>query len=198
MMLAIAAEALAGAATIHGTTATSGAPIITDEPALAAAAAEIARIASTLDPTALAGILIAAFGDPGLAAARAHLSVPVTGLAEAALAATAGHRFSIVTTTPGLDAALRARVAASAHAAHCAGIRYTASGLAAMHDPDRLHDELRAACDRSVADDGVSAIIIGGGPLASAARRLRHQIAATLIEPIPAAIALMLQRAQPP
>lgn len=199
MMLDIAREALARRATIDGITAAHGAPVITEEAALAEAADEVERIASSLDAVTISGVAIAAFGDPGLAAARAALTIPVTGIAEAAIGeAAAQGRFSIVTTTPALDAALRRRVEACGVADRFAGLRYTRSGPAGMADPARLIDELLNACGLSAREDGVSAIIIGGGPLAAAARALRPHVAAALIEPIPAAMRALLARATLP
>lgn len=196
MMLEIAREALAGTATIEGMTAATGATTITDPAALAVAATQVAAMADRIAGP-VAGVLVAAFGDPGLEALRARSSIPITGLAEAAIraAAVGGRRFAIVTTTPALDAALRQRVEAYAPDGILAGIRYTASGAAAMQDAERLHDELAAACARAVSQDGADAIIIGGGPLAAAARRLRQTITVELIEPVPAAMRLMLARA---
>ena len=48
------------------------------------------------------GVIIACYGDPGLAAAREISPVPVVGIAEASMltACTVAHRFSIVTVLP--------------------------------------------------------------------------------------------------
>lgn len=197
MMLAIAREALDDAAEIDGMTATAGAAVITDEATLAAGAAEVALMTGSIADPTLAGVMIAAFGDPGLDAARARLRATVTGIAEASIAEAAGNdrRFSIVTTTPALDRAIRQKVSECGVDGLFAGMRYTRSGPAGMTDPDRLCDELREACALAAREDGAAAIVIGGGPLAAAARSLRHQIDAVLIEPIPAAIRAMLARA---
>lgn len=195
MMLAIARETLAGAAEIEGITAATGASVITDEPGLAIAATEIDRITAALPDPAPTGIVIAAFGDPGLAAARTRLPMPVIGIAEAAIAEASrdGRRFAIVTTTPALDGALRRKVAEYGAAPNFTGIRYTRSGPDGMADPARLHAELLDACTQAT-EDGSAAIIIGGGPLAAAARRLQNFVAADLIEPIPAAIRALLTK----
>lgn len=193
MMLEIARETLAGRATIEGMTAQVGASVITDPAALAVAATQVERMAETLVGRPVSGVLVAAFGDPGLDATRVRLPILLTGLAEAAIGAASvgGRRFSIVTTTPALDAALKHRVAMSAEQPNFAGIRYTQSGPSGMQDPERLHDELAQACEQAISQDGANAIIIGGGPLAAAARRLRRTVAAVLIEPIPVAVKLM-------
>ncbi|MGI4799946.1 MAG: aspartate/glutamate racemase family protein [Janthinobacterium lividum] len=195
MMLDIARDAVGEDGTIEGVTAPHGVPVITDEPALAAAAAEVARMMELLVENAFDDVLIAAFGDPGLAAAR-KCGTQITGLAEAAIGAAAagGRRFSIVTTTPALDGALRRRVKAYGANASFAGLRYTRSGTEGMADAERLRDELFEACTLSARTDGVGAIVIGGGPLAAAARDLRGRVDVELIEPIPTAMRAMLAR----
>lgn len=195
MMLDIARETVGDQATIESVTAPRGVPVITDEPALTAAAAQVARLTELLVQGAFDDVLIAAFGDPGLTAART-CGTPVTGLAEAAIGAAAagGRRFSIVTTTPALDGALRRRVKAYGAKSSFAGLRYTRSGPEGMADAERLRDELFEACTLSARQDGVGAIVIGGGPLAAAARDLRGRIDVELIEPIPTAMRAMLAR----
>ncbi|MFX4392994.1 aspartate/glutamate racemase family protein, partial [Acinetobacter baumannii] len=56
------------------------------------------------------GIIVAAFGDPGLRAVRATLAVPSVGIGESAMldAARNGRRFGVATTTPLLKAAIDA------------------------------------------------------------------------------------------
>ena len=195
MMLDIAREAVGDQATIQSVTVPRGVPVITDEPSLTAASAEVARLTELLVQNAFDDVLIAAFGDPGLEAAR-KCGTRITGLAEAAIgaAASGGRRFSIVTTTPALDGALRRRVKDYGAKASFAGLRYTRSGPEGMADADRLRDELFEACTLSARKDGVSAIVIGGGPLAAAARDLRGRVDVELIEPIPTAMRTMLAR----
>jgi allantoin racemase len=201
MMLDIARATLDGRATIDGMTAERGAVVITTEAALAQAGKEVLRMTGGLGAKQFSGVVIAAFGDPALAETRAALRVPVVGIAEAAIreAASGGRRFSIVTTTPALDAALRRRVEACGAGSNFAGIRYTRSGPAGMMAaPTALRDELYEACRRSMREDDVDAIIIGGGPLAAAARALRPHVSATLIEPVPAAMRALLAQATSP
>lgn len=195
MMLDIAREAVGDQATIQSVTVPRGVPVITDEPTLIAAATEVARLTELLVENVFDDVLIAGFGDPGLNAAR-KCGTHVTGLAEAAIGAAAarGRRFSIVTTTPALDGALRRRVKAYGAKGSFAGLRYTRSGPEGMADAERLRDELFEACTLSARKDGVGAIVIGGGPLAAAARDLRGRVDVELIEPIPTAMRAMLAR----
>ena len=59
-------------------------------------------------------VVVAAFGDPGLAALREVMPIPVTGLTEAALASAhlLGHRFSIIAISHRIQAWYREVVAA--------------------------------------------------------------------------------------
>jgi allantoin racemase len=191
-MCAIAA--LAGAA-VTGFTAPFGARLIIDEPALA----ESERAVLTLAPElgGFDGVIVAAYGDPGLDALRACLPVPVTGIAEAAMLAAArgGRRFAVVTTTPDLSAAILAGARRAGHDGF-AGVWLTQGDPVALTaDPARLVPALRAACDAAIAEGGAEAVIIGGGPLAEAAEALRGSIAVPLIAPIPEAAHLAMVRA---
>lgn len=68
--------------------------------------------------------IIAAFGDPGLAAARGVFDFPVVGMAEAAIvtAVQLGQRFAIVTFTPAMTPSYRASVTAHGLGARCLGL----------------------------------------------------------------------------
>lgn len=181
---------------ITGLTAPFGAALITDEMALEEATRAVASLTPLLDESA--GVIVAAFGDPGLSLLRARLTVPVTGIAEAGMAeaAAGGRRFAVVTTTPDLVAAIARTAAFYGHAGGFAGTYLTPGNpFDVMADPVRLVEALDAAC-RSAIRDGAAAIVIGGGPLAVAARALAGMLDSDLVEPVPAAVRLALQRTQ--
>lgn len=187
-MLAVARNAASDGVVIEGATARFGEPLITDEAALAVAADAVLDVPRS---PGLDGIIVAAFGDPGLDALRRSQPVPVTGIAEAAMAEAARHgRFVVVTTTPALAGPIARLADHYGHGATFAGVRLTPGDpAAAMADPARLLTALAAACMDAVRD-GASAIVIGGGPLAVAARALSQEMAVPIIEPIPAAVRL--------
>ena len=135
MMLALARKALpagsGGRVTIAGRTVAEGPALISDEAALAAAvprvvAAGLAWAAAGprreengggrdgldgldgFDGGGFDALIVAGFGDPGVAELAARLSVPVVGIGGAGMAeaAAGGRRFSVVTGA----AALRARL----------------------------------------------------------------------------------------
>jgi allantoin racemase len=148
------------------------------------------------------GVLIAAFGDPGLDEARARLGIPVTGIGEAGMAEAArgGRAFAVVTTTPELVDAIQAQARARGYAGAFLGTRLTPGDpQPLMADPPRLLDALETACRLAIERDGAQAVLIGGGPLAQAARALRQRLrdapTVDIVEPIPAAVRLALQRA---
>lgn len=192
-MVEIAAEAVPEA-DIIGVTAPFGASMITDEVQLARGAEAVV----SLDPAVFdscAGVIVAAFGDPGLEGLREKLSFPVTGIAEAGMATAAqgGRRFSVVTTTPDLVEAIERRAARYGLGAQLVSVRLTEGPLAeTMADPALLVERLGAAIEKAVAEDGAEAIVIGGGPLAVAARTLASRVTVPLIEPVPEAARKLL------
>ncbi len=180
---------------VEGHSMPLGPAIVTDEAALAAAARQIETVGRALASDGVAGILIAGFGDPGLAALRGALSIPVTGIAEAGMAeAAARGRFSIITTTPDLQRSILSLVRAYGHDAALASLRIT-PGIAekVMADPEALQRAL-VAIARDCAADGAVSVLIGGGPLARAARAVSDAIDLPVIEPVAAGARLALHR----
>lgn len=194
MMVAIAKDTAGAGVEIVGHTAGFGAVLITEPEALDLAADAVAALAGDLDKAN--AVIISAFGDPGLEALRSTLSVPVTGIAEAGMAEAArdGRRFAVVTTTP----RLRGRIAATAVRygfTTFAGTWTTEGDPAALtaHAP-ALEAELAGTIEAAVREGGAEAVVIGGGPLAAAARSLAASSPVPLIEPVPAAVRLSLSR----
>jgi Asp/Glu/hydantoin racemase len=75
-MLAIAREAAPPGVLIEAATAPFGEPLITDETALAIAAEAVEALVTGERVAGLDGVIVAAFGDPGLALLKARLPVP--------------------------------------------------------------------------------------------------------------------------
>lgn len=182
---------------IEGVTAPHGAPLITDETALEVARGAVASLAAELSAARIDGVIVAAFGDPGLDELRAALQVPVAGIGEAGIAAAASgaRRFAIVSTTPGLQRAAEAKIARLQLAAFYAGTENTVGDPVALTaDPGLLETALADAISRAVDRLGAEAIVIGGGPLAKAARALAPRFAVPIIEPLPEAVDWLLAR----
>lgn len=202
-MRAIAARAAPDDWSVSAMTARRGVPLITDAIQLAEAAVAVADLADApeLDPAGdvpTAGVIVSAFGDPGLDALRARLSVSVTGIGEAAFAeaAAGGRRFVVATTTPDLAEPIAAMARCRGYGATFAGVTLTEGDVhRIMADPAGLVAALATACERAIAHLGAEAIVIGGGPLGEAAAALAGRFAVPIIAPIPAAVRLAIRRA---
>lgn len=196
-MLSIARPFLPADVALEGMTAPFGSPLILDPAALETASRAVLSLAPGLRQIARDGVVVAAFGDPALDELRTALDCPVTGLAEAAMgrAARRGQRFCVVTTTPGLAAAIATAADRYGHGPSFAGTFCTEGDPAAlMRDAPRLEDALFRVCEAVVARESVKAIVIGGGPLAVAARALAGRVPVLLVEPIREAILMAISR----
>jgi allantoin racemase len=183
---------------VVGVTALRGATLIDDDAKLATGAEAVAEVAQTVDLKKYSGVIVSAFGDPGMKALRRSSPVPITGIAEAGMieAAHNGRRFSIVTTTPQLSSAIYKMVTHYGFGELFTGLRLTGGHAAdVMKNPVLLEASLALACEAAILEDAAEAIIIGGGPLAASAMSLRSHFSIPIIEPVPAAVRLALKRA---
>ncbi|MFM9938966.1 MAG: aspartate/glutamate racemase family protein [Hyphomicrobiaceae bacterium] len=195
-MVEIAREAAGPGVSIAGLTARSGVPLIFTAEQLDVARHAVLALRAEI-PVTCAGIIIAAFGDPALDEIRGLLPVPVTGIGEAGLleAAQGGRRFAVVSTSPGLVAATDAKVARLGLGVTYAGTVLTPEEPVTLTaDPSRLEASLAAAIERAIVDHGVEAVVIGGGPLAAAARALAPRFAIAVVEPVSAAVRALLPK----
>jgi len=193
--IAAAAQAAALPGEVVQTVAAEGAPrlIVTPDDtaqAILAVLAMVDRYGADVD-----GIVLASFGDTGIAQVRDRVTVPVVGIASAALAAAsvAGERFAMVTFAPEMVPGLRQRVQAAGHAGRLA-VLHAVSGQT-WSAPGAIVDELRAPildlCRLAAAEAGVGSIVLGGGPLAGLAARLQPDLPVPVIDGTTAAIALI-------
>ena len=129
-------------------------------------------------------VLVACFGDPGVAALRALTSVPVLGLAEVAMRAAAGlGRYAVVTGGAAWGPMLERRAASLGLADGLAGVvTVERSGAQLLADPPAAQALLLAACHDALALGGVRAIVIGGAALADVAAPLAPLLPVPLID----------------
>lgn len=196
MMQAIAQRAAGDAMAVTVATAGRSPSMIVTEQDLLASAAEVIEIGVGHAPGCV-GIVVSAFGDPGLDDLRRRVDIPVTGICEASMRAAAqgGRPFGVATTTPLLADAIAARAAALGLAERLTGIRCTAGDpLALSGDKAALTQALGEMVEACIATDGAEAVIIGGGPLGEAAGALQAQYATPVISPIPCAVASLLEQ----
>jgi Asp/Glu/hydantoin racemase len=194
-MVDIAQAEAVGRALVTGLTAGFGAPLITNPEALAVAADAVLALAPSLAEAD--AVIVSAFGDPGLHRLRAALPCPVVGIAEAGMAeaGAGGRRFAVVTTTTGLVGSIAELAAGYGHEGFAGTWTTRGDPATVMADNATLLAALAEGCRRAVGEGGAEAIVIGGGPLAVAARALASTAPAPLIEPVPAAVRRLFARA---
>jgi Asp/Glu/hydantoin racemase len=190
MMVRIARASVPDGIDVVGATATRAPAMIVTPQALATAAEEVVEI-GWREADNVGGIIVGAFGDPGLATLQQSVSIPVAGICEAAMreAAAGGRRFGVATVTPELAAAIEDRARALGLLPLYAGIRLTSGDpLVLAADPTRLEQALAHAVAECFDRDRAEAVIIGGGPLGQAAAALGRSFARPVVAPVPAAV----------
>lgn len=136
-------------------------------------------------------VIVAAFGDPGLAGLREVLPCPVTGLTEAALASACllGQRFSIVAISRRIQAWYRETVQAYGLLSRLASIRGLDEPFRDVGDVQRQQEHCLLDLARScVRDDGADVIVLAGAPLAGLARGLRGQLPVPVVDGVSSAV----------
>ena len=130
--IAAVARAYASPGTaIQAVTAVAGVPYIATRAEAVIGARAVLELFAEHAAGADAAV-VAAFGDPGLGAARELLPIPVVGMAEAAMltACMLGRRFAIITFAPALGLWYRETVDQYGLSARCSGIHWLDEGFA--------------------------------------------------------------------
>lgn len=136
-------------------------------------------------------VIVAAFGDPGLAALREVLPVPVLGMTESALATACllGHRFSIIAISQRIQAWYREEVQRHQLQGRQASIRALDEQLADIGAVQQDHAAaLLSLCEQAIRDDGAEVIVIAGAPLAGLARQLKGRIGVPVVDGVSSAV----------
>jgi allantoin racemase len=131
------------------------------------------------------GAIVAAFGDPGLGAARELYDFPVVGLAEAGMltACMLGGKFSIVTFAsalgPWYDECLRWNRLEQ----RCASIRTLDGAFQSITDvQEEKCDLLVDLARRAVEEDGADVIVLAGAPLAGLAQVVKDRLPVPVVD----------------
>lgn len=135
--------------------------------------------------------IVAAFGDPGVHAAKEMLEIPVLGIAEAAFltAWTLGRRYAIVCLSPRLGVWYR----------ECAEEHGLAGRLVAVRPLDVPPSDITAAkeqtgrrlvdaCHEVIERHGAEVVIMGGGPIAGLARTVANEIPVPVLDGVTCAV----------
>lgn len=140
-------------------------------------------------------VIVGCFGDPGLDGLREIATRPVVGPAQAsmALAATLGHRFSVVTVADSVVQPLRRLAWETGVTDALASVR--AVNLAVLDigaDHGRAAVALRAEAERALAEDGADTLVLGCMSMGflDVAERLGADLGVPVINPVKAALHL--------
>lgn len=162
---------------LRGITATQGPSVIASRESFAAGALAAQTLWPAQDDGWADAVLLACFGDPGLANLRQTSRVPVIGMAEAALdeAAALHTPFHVVTAGWAWDAMLRETIAQHPLAATLLdGITVLeGTGLSIAQNPDAFVATLQNTLN-ALQRDGAPTCILGGAGFARLAGRLHY------------------------
>jgi allantoin racemase len=187
------AKGLAGKGTeLRAVTAAFGRPYIGSRESYAIAG-HAALEALMQDKGRKDAVLLACFGDPGLAALKEIAQVPVVGMAEASIlqACAVGRRFSIVTGGHAWKAMLEEFVAAQGLSARLASVRTVApTGADIARKPAAALALLAKGCNACAREDGADVVILGGAGLAGLAPKLRRKVEVPLLDGLSCAVAM--------
>jgi allantoin racemase len=140
------------------------------------------------------GVVIACYGDPGLAAAREISPVPVVGIAEASMlmACTVAHSFSIVTVLPRVKPLLEDTVRLHGLEARCASIRTTPlSVLDCERDPAAAGREIVKAARLAIEEDGAEAICLGCAGMGPLDKLVESEVGVPVLDGVACAVKLV-------
>ncbi|WP_282060340.1 aspartate/glutamate racemase family protein [Roseobacter litoralis] len=200
-MTTVARQVVSQQAEIVPITARTGFPYISSRAeAQIAGAAVLDTIAS--HQSDVDAVIIAAFGDPGLTAARELFDLPIVGMAEAAVmsAAMLGERFSVVTFSPHMSRWYSDCVHQTGLGARFTGVRCPVTAPDTLENvATALRQDLIDLARDAIALDGADVVIMGGAPLAGLAPVIAWDAPGILVDPIAAATlqALALPRLAP-
>lgn len=198
-MADIARNALPAEFKVSEHTMEDGPTVVSNEAELAAASERVIDRARILERNGVEAILVSGFGDPGVRTLKEELSIPVTGIAEAGIVAagTMGRKFSIITTTSQLKVSITHSVENYGYKDQFASIRITSGDMhATMANLELLKNALMETARLCLENDGAEVLLIGGGPLAPAARELADNLNYPIIEPVRAGALLAGFRAK--
>lgn len=190
MMVRIAQDNAPAGYTVVGATAANGPSMIVNEVELAAAAREVETTWRGVQAPH-AGVIVSAFGDPGVAQVRdASWPTPVVGICEASMfeASEGGRRFGVATVTPDLVAAIDAKAHELGLGGLYTGVRLTPGEPRALTADSAALEQALVRAVQACLEDGAQAVIIGGGPLGQAALSLARLFDVPIIAPISAAV----------
>lgn len=124
----------------------------------------VVRLAEqTARETALQGVFVNCFGDPGVRAVREKLPVPVFGGFEPAiyLGLGLGDTLGIVTVLKNVVPMIRGAIARAGLEKRVTSVRTLDMPVLALQDREKLMASLHSECRKAIEEDGVSVLVMG-------------------------------------
>nr|WP_319483790.1 aspartate/glutamate racemase family protein [uncultured Cohaesibacter sp.] len=164
----------------------------------AAAPAVIEHIERESGKADVAGFVVACFSDPGVFAARGITKKPVVGIGEAGFAAALalGDRFGTISVSKGGLKKLGRQVRHAGVSSRHAGHRDLGLDYGDLQYPDRVMDALRKMAIALRNEDGADVVLLAGAGLARYVPGLMADTGMQVIDPVPAAVSLVLGQLQ--
>lgn len=134
--------------------------------------------------------IIAAFGDPGLLAARELFDQPVIGMSEAAMltACMLGKRFGIVSFARAMAPWYSECVEIHGLMHRCSGIHCLESAFTSLADVQDEKQAALVALANAAVEAGADVVVLAGAPLAGLAAKVRDLIPVPVVDQVQAAV----------
>lgn len=129
--------------------------------------------------------IVAAFGDPGLGAARELFDIPVVGLAEAGMltACMLGAKFSIVTFAQALGPWYKECIVRHQLQDRCSGVHMLDGAFSSISNvQDEKEDLLVELAGTAICQGNADVIVLAGAPLAGLAGQVRERIEVPVVD----------------
>jgi allantoin racemase len=157
------------------------------------AAVEVHKIIAKAEEKGYNGVVIAAFGDPGIEAAKELANIPVVGITEAsyALAKLLATRFLIIVSADtAVPRQLRyiKQLGIPDHQYAFRPIGLTVLGV--MEDRVSAKDLIAKSCEQSLKETGAELIVMGCSGFSGLRRDLEKQLGVPVIDPVVAGVHL--------
>jgi allantoin racemase len=192
-MIEVAREVAGNRATIIGATAPFGAPALECQAHLQTA--ELAVLSMIETHQDCDGVVIAAFGDPGLERARGAGKMPVTGLGEAGIlaAGSTGRRFVIITIGPAMTESILQKIEAMGLRQQLAHVEFLDGGvLDIAADPQRFRGQILEKVTQARILWAADAVLLGGAPFSGLSPSLAPEADLPLFDGLTCAVSQLI------
>lgn len=190
MMLEVGSAACSPGTTLVPATACRGVPYIASRAEAQIGGAVVLEMLAERHREIDAAI-IAAFGDPGLLAARELFDIPIVGMAEAAMltACMLGRRFTIVTFSHALGAWYDECVAMHGLKDRCSGVHMLGDAFSSVTTvQEELEERIVELANQAIRQDDADVLIFAGAPLSGFAARVGDRIGVPVVDQVVAAV----------